>query len=597
MTKRLLTAFFLTFILLTACSTSDGNENFIYERDPDVAGTVNTFLEKDMPFAALQEILFIDSSPDRIYDKSREDGTVEKCREEIYAKIKEKYTKSIEEGRYDDAFSVYFSLLALEKLSVIGNPSVEKLYLQAADADCAKENYVTALYRFSRYLSLTEPTEKVLIRYGDIAAAQNNRYVLSLISDRLPEGAKKREYRSLLEKVEKPDRLMQGTVTIWVNKGTKLQYGVGVPDRAIGSGFFIDKRGYLITNYHVIESEVNPEYEGFSRLFIRLPDSVGTKVPAKVVAWDPVFDIALLKTEMVPEYIFSFSLDNDFRLGDKIYAIGSPGGLENTITSGIVSAGKRKFLPIGDVLQVDVPVNPGNSGGPLVNEHNEVLGVVFAGIPRFQNINFVIPSHWVMDIMSSLYEEGKTEHSWLGLSMYEKNGIMEVVYAIPGEAANAAGLDNGDIIRKINGIEIHSITQVHKILNSLKPDTMLCVEWERNGAKEKSYIATRSRPQKALDIALKKDSRRNAMLPLFGICAESTGNYIFKQGYVIKKVYQGFPAYEADLSVNDPFALKDWRYNEKQRYVAMHIMVKKKKAGFMESGLQLVAFLDENNLI
>ena len=96
MTKRLLTAFVLTFILLTACSTSDGNENFVYERDPDVAGTVNTFLEKDMPFAALQEILFIDSSPDRIYDKSREDGTVEKCREEIYAKIKEKYTKSIE---------------------------------------------------------------------------------------------------------------------------------------------------------------------------------------------------------------------------------------------------------------------------------------------------------------------------------------------------------------------------------------------------------------------------------------------------------------------------------------------------------------------
>lgn len=597
MTKRLLAAFFITTLLLSACRTSDNNEGFVYHRDPDVAGTVKSFLDQGQSFAALQEILYIDSSSDSIYDKARNDGTVEKCREDIYTSIRDSYAKSVEEKNFDRAISIYFSLLALEKTDLVGSPSIEKLYLDAAEADCEKENYTTALYRFYKYSTLKEPSPSLLEKYGDIALAQNNRYMLRLISSKMAEGKKKKEYTGYLGSIDSPARLMKGTVTIWVNKGTRLEYGVGVPDRAIGSGFFIDKRGYLITNYHVIESEVNPEYEGFSRLFIRLPDSVGTRVPAKVVAWDPVFDIALLKTEIEPEYIFGFSLDNNFNPGDKIYAIGSPGGLENTITAGIVSADRRKLLPIGDVLQVDVPVNPGNSGGPLVNDDNEVLGVVFAGIPRFQNINFVIPSHWVMDMMSSFYAEGKVEHSWLGLSMYEKDNVLEIVYAIPGEAGCAAGMDNGDILRRINGIECRSITQVHKILNSIPPDTMLCVEWEKDGEEHLSYIATRSRPQKALDIALNKDSRRNAMLPLFGIKAESTGNYIFKQGYVIKKVYQGFPAYEADLSVNDPFALKEWRYNSKQRYVAMQIFVKKKKAGFMESGLQLVAFLDENNLI
>ena len=87
------------------------------------------------------------------------------------------------------------------------------------------------------------------------------------------------------------------------------------------------------------------------------------------------------------------------------------------------------------------------------------------------------------------------------------------------------------------------------------------------------------------------------MLPLFGMQVESTGNYVFKEGYVIKKVYQGLAAYEADLSANDPFSLRGWRYDSRLRYVAMQIYVKKKKAGFMETGLQLVAYLDDNNLI
>ncbi len=587
----------LAAFLLAGCNTKDKNENYVYQRDPDVAGTVDKLLEKDAPFAALQEILYIDSSQDKIYDKARNEGIVESCRQSIYERIAADYKKAIDDKKYDKAISIYFSLLAIEKTSLIGNPDITELYLQAAENDYKNENYISALYKFYKYINFTKPSQELLVKYGDLSVTQNNRYMLKLIAATMGDCDKKKEYISALDKIDSPAEMMKGTVTIYVNKGTKLQYGVGVPDRSIGSGFFIDKRGYVITNYHVIESEVNPEYEGFSRLFIRLPDAVGSRVPAKVVAWDPIFDIALLKTEIDPEYIFNFSLDNSYYPGDRIYAIGSPGGLENTITAGIVSAGQRRFLPLGDVLQVDVPVNPGNSGGPLINDKNEVIGVVFAGIPRFQNINFAIPSHWVMDMISGMYEGGQVTHSWLGLSMYEKNNTLEVLYAIPGESGSVAGFQNGDIIKTINGIEIKTITQVHKILNTLSPDTLLCIGWERNGKENKSYVATKKRPRKALDIALRKDSKKNIMLPLFGMQVESTGNYVFKEGYVIKKVYQGLSAYEADLSANDPFSLRGWKYESRMRYVAIQIYVKKKKAGFMETGLQLVAYLDDNNLI
>ncbi|MCQ2604758.1 MAG: trypsin-like peptidase domain-containing protein [Spirochaetia bacterium] len=597
--KRIVFLLVACILILSSCrSTAGKDKGFVLERDPDVAGYFADLLEQGFPFLTIQEIYYLESNGDQSYDKARAAGVFDEYLKLAVEKGLEQFNSAIANGDFDRALSIYFSFMAMDRSDLLADYTPGKLYLMGADYDAEKGNYVTALYRFYKYLLMEKPTSDYLVKYGDIAVRQNNRYMLSVINSMLPDGKKKNEYREVLSTVDTPAKMMDGTVTVWVNRGTKLQSGYGVPDRTLGSGFFIDKRGYIITNYHVIESEVNPEYEGFSKLFIRLDDTVGTKVPAKVVGYDPIFDVALLKTEIEPDYIFSFSLNNDYSPGDRIYAIGSPGGLENTITAGIVSAGKRRFLQLGDVLQMDVPVNPGNSGGPLINNNNEVLGIVFAGMLRFQGVNFAIPSHWVMDLMSGLYkEEGQISHCWMGLSMYEKKDRLEVIYAMPGEPANMAGMKSGDILKKINGIECHTISQVHKIFNSVLPDTLLSVEWERDGKVYKNLIATKKRPQKAFDIAMKKDSKKNVMLPLFGMEVESTGNYIFSEGYVITKVYPGLPAAEADLSINDPFALKGWKYDPKNRFVAMQIYVKKKKAGFMESVLQLVAYLDDNNLI
>ena len=113
---------------------------------------------------------------------------------------------------------------------------------------------------------------------------------------------------------------ISGTVTIWVDKGIKVQNGMGFADRVIGSGFFISKDGYIVTNHHVIADVVNPKSEAFSRLFIKRAEDSDTRIPAKVIGYDPEIDLALIKTEVDAPYVFNLGSSADLDVGDKIYA-------------------------------------------------------------------------------------------------------------------------------------------------------------------------------------------------------------------------------------------------------------------------------------
>ena len=175
-----------------------------------------------------------------------------------------------------------------------------------------------------------------------------------------------------------------GTVTVWVDLGIKVHGGMGYADRVIGSGFFIDERGYLITNHHVIADVVDPKYEGYGKVYIKLAGDEENRIPAKIIGWDKTHDLALLKTEVKPPYVFSLGSSSDLKSGDRVYAIGSPLGLESTLTSGVVSSTNRKIFTTGSVLQIDASVNSGNSGGPCIDSNGNVQAVVFAGIPRYQ---------------------------------------------------------------------------------------------------------------------------------------------------------------------------------------------------------------------
>ncbi len=149
---------------------------------------------------------------------------------------------------------------------------------------------------------------------------------------------------------ENVSKYIEGTVTVWIDQGIKIERGVGYADRVIGSGFFISKDGYIITNHHVIKNVVDTKFEGVARPFVRLANDPETRIPVKVIGYDEALDLALLKTEVDAPYVFTLGSSDQLAVGDKIYAIGSPVGLERTLTSGIVSAMNRKLFSLASVF-------------------------------------------------------------------------------------------------------------------------------------------------------------------------------------------------------------------------------------------------------
>jgi S1-C subfamily serine protease len=413
----------------------------------------------------------------------------------------------------------------------------------------------------------------------------------------IPVGEELRE--SLLEVVP-PSEMMKGTSTIWVDKGIRIEKGIGYPDRVMGSGFFVEKEGYILTNYHVVASEVDPEYEGDSRLYIRLPGLADEKIPAKVVGWDRIFDLALLKVEVEPGFVFRAIGDISATPGQKVFVIGSPVDpfLENTITSGIISAvGRRRLLQMGDVLQVDAPVNPGNSGGPLINERGELVGVVFAGYQPFEGLNFAIPVHWVSKMLPRLFEGEEVKHPWLGAAMVEDGKQLEITYIVPGESAEKGGLESGDIVTAVNGRSFTSIKDLQSYILDLPEDALTRVEWARGEKKYVGLFSLSKRPYSPIELALQRDTKLNVLVPLFGLKVKEVGSFLWEKSYVVERVIKGSVADNASISPNDPLNLQGWRVDEENRLVMLQVFVKKKKAGFLESILQLIAYMEPDSFL
>ena len=387
-------------------------------------------------------------------------------------------------------------------------------------------------------------------------------------------------------------RMIASTVTIWVNRGIKIERGIGYPDRVIGSGFFIDRDGYLITNYHVIESEVDPEYEGFSRLYVRPANDDTVKIPATVIGWDRVFDLALLKVDIEPEYVFSPALEDANKPGDRIYAIGSPAGLTNTITSGIISATGRRFFQIGDAMQVDVPINPGNSGGPLVDDSGDLVGVVFAGIEQFEGINFAIPARWINASIPRMFLGGEATYPWIGAVVEEIQKGLEVVYVLPGAPAQRAGISAGDVIISMGANATSTIEASQAALIDLVPGTLIPVEWLHEGTRVRGSVALATRPYMPMELAYKRDIPIHLVPPLFGAFLEVTSRSILGNTYVITRILPGSIADEAGLSVMDPVKIQSLEFDEENSIAFLQIIVQKRKVGFIERAVQIGAYLE-----
>jgi len=386
--------------------------------------------------------------------------------------------------------------------------------------------------------------------------------------------------------------LVRGTVTVWVNRGMKLVGNVGIPDRGIGSGFFVDPQGYLLTNYHVIESEVDPTYQGYSRLYIKTDDESGERIPAKVIGWERNLDLALLKTEIEVPYVFSFSEKNSPVLGSRVNAIGSPGGLTRTLSSGTVSAYARSIQPLAESLQIDVPINPGNSGGPLLNQDGEVIGVVFAGVENYDGVNFAIPGFYVQRMLASLYDGGQVKLPWIGVSAWDTSGRIKITYVVPGSPAADTGLKQGDIITTIDGLEFTEIRAFQQHLISHMPATIVRLTWEREGESHEGIVTLGVRPEIPLRTALARDAREHLLTPLFGLVVERISGFGMRQNYRVISVLPGSIADESSFSVGDSFSLRRWIHDEEYDVLAIQLVLKGRKAGFLDSAIQLASFLN-----
>ena len=405
--------------------------------------------------------------------------------------------------------------------------------------------------------------------------------------------------------VENPSvpKMISGTVTVWVDKGIKIEKGLGYSDISIGSGFFIDERGYIVTNYHVIESEVDPEYEGYSRLYIKTSKDSETKIPAKVIGYDSVMDLALLKAEITPDFVFQLGSSENLEIGDQIYAIGSPLGLEKTITSGIISTTDRKITTMGTVMQLDASVNAGNSGGPAVSKEGLVQGVVFAGITGSQGLNFAIPVEYLKNEIFALYNGGEVLHPWLGIygktykdaETQEEIGV-EVLYVIPGTSGSYQEIRAGNLIVSINGKSINNENQLQDVLIGFGCNRIAAIRFldlESNSEKTE-LIFLEKRPEYPGEIILAATSEYGAFYPLFGMELVPISSD-FKKEFLIAKVVKGSVADNAGFSENDPIKIVRGKVIEEGQYFYAEVFGKKRKNGYLEATMALTAPMDSSN--
>ncbi len=505
--------------------------------------------------------------------------------QEAEAAVEKAFEVAVSDDKWDDALRIFRSLAVLGK--PLAQWSEEKLI--AAQQDAWKGNGFTALLH-----SASNP-----------------------LSDTFADTS-----------IETVRRMMRGAVTVWVDRGITIEKGLGRADRMIGSGFFIDTNGYLITNYHVIQSEVDPEYEGFSRVYVKLAGNTSVRIPAKVVGWDPIFDLALLKTEITPEVSFLLGSSKDLNIGSKIYAIGSPAGLEQTLTSGIVSAKDRRLLSLGSVLQIDAPVNHGSSGGPIIDEAGRVQAIVFAGLEQQEGLNFAIPVELLRLILPQLYGGGAAVHAWMasyGVSVPEtigQPGGVKLVYTLPG--ASTSCIPVGTVITHVNGMTVpnlealqaelmrFSVGTIIKISGYMPPKTASTDNTHESGNAENTgageniskrghtiaaegsslqdwYVQLEARPEEPAELVYRKDSRTRAMLPLYGISLESAGG---KKSFRITDVIAGSYADEAGFSAGDYLEIRTMELQKDQDAVYTQIYTKRRKSAYLDTFMNLWAYID-----
>ncbi|OAS19383.1 Do family serine endopeptidase [Methylobacterium platani] len=293
---------------------------------------------------------------------------------------------------------------------------------------------------------------------------------------------------------------------------------------AQGSGFFISADGYVVTNNHVVNNAKSVE--------VTLDD--GRTLPAKIIGTDPKTDLALLKVTDGAPFPYVKLAHGAPQVGDWVVAIGNPFGLGGTVTAGIVSARGRDIGagPYDDFLQIDAPINKGNSGGPTFNVSGEVVGVNTAiASPSGGNVGlaFAIPSETVQAVVDQLRADGKVARGYLGLQIQpvtkdiaDSLGLDKAKGALvnsaqDGTPAAKAGLKSGDVVQAVNGEPVTDARELSRKIASLKPGTKVDLTYVRGNKTENAQVTLGTLPNDTKVAANDNGGSRGDSQPRLGL--------------------------------------------------------------------------------
>ncbi len=258
---------------------------------------------------------------------------------------------------------------------------------------------------------------------------------------------------------------------------------------SLGSGVIVDKDGYILTNNHVVKDA--------DEIKIKLSDKREFK--GKVIGVDPKTDLAVIKIESDNLPVVRWGDSDTLKVGETVIAIGNPYGLNQTVTSGIVSATGRADVGIADYedfIQTDAPINPGNSGGALVNVRGELIGVntaIFSTSGGYQGIGFAIPSNMAKVVMENLVKKGKVIRGWLGVSIQSITPDLAKQFNLKGDKgvligdvtddspAEKAGLQRGDVIIEYDGKEVSDPRTLRNMVANTPPNKDVTIRVSRDG--------------------------------------------------------------------------------------------------------------------
>ena len=281
--------------------------------------------------------------------------------------------------------------------------------------------------------------------------------------------------------------------------------GNAIPERSLGSGVLVDPKGYIVTNRHVVEKA--------DRIRVKLErDPPGVLHDAKVIGTDQETDLAVIKIDVNrPLPVAKLGNSESMQVGDWVLAVGSPFGLSETVTAGIVSAKGRNIVPgrqFQTFIQTDAAINPGNSGGPLVNMAGEVIGIntaILTDTNAYAGVGFALPSNTVATVYNQLIgPDHRVSRGSIGISFNaQENPAIARVYGVgsgvtisditPGSPADQAGLKVGDTIVSVDGKDVKNGDELVGDIASRKPGTKAVLGLIRNGKKQETTVTVADR--------------------------------------------------------------------------------------------------------